>query len=108
MSTLLSFFAGVLLWYFDSEDSSGDYHKKSVMGSNSRGKDGEGTSGVNRVEEDSYEYEQEEMRMRFLPAELQLLHSNVNTNGFIDPLVQLPPHGPTPPPPLVTQQVRLR
>ncbi|XP_061344153.1 SNF1-related protein kinase regulatory subunit beta-2-like [Gastrolobium bilobum] len=42
------------------------------MGSNSRGKDGEGTSGVNKVEE-NYENEQD---MKFLPAELFPRNSN--------------------------------
>ncbi|KAL2582331.1 hypothetical protein GLYMA_14G004100v4 [Glycine max] len=66
-----------------------------VMGSNSRGKDGEGTSGVKKDE-----YEQD---IKFLPPEV--LYGN--TNGFTDPLVvQLPPHGPgpyEPPPPLLIQ-----
>ncbi|AES62746.1 hypothetical protein MTR_1g106630 [Medicago truncatula] len=56
------------------------------MGSNSRGKDGEGTSGINRVyddDDDSYECLQE---MNFVPYET-LLHSNMNTNGFVAPFV---------------------
>lgn len=70
----------------------GDYlYKKSwfvfMMGSNSRGKDGEGTSGINRVndddDDDSYEYLQE---MNFFPYET-LLHNNINTNGFVVPFV---------------------
>lgn len=72
----------------------------SVMGSNSRGKDGEGTSGVKKDE-----YEQD---IKFLPPEA--LYGN--TNGFTDPLVQLTPPGPgpyEPPPPLLIQpQVRVR
>ncbi|RDX61439.1 SNF1-related protein kinase regulatory subunit beta-2, partial [Mucuna pruriens] len=55
----------------------------SVMGSNSRGKDGEGTSGLKK-DEDNYEYQQD---MNFLPPEAFFR----NTNGFADPLVQLPP-----------------
>ncbi|XP_027331979.1 SNF1-related protein kinase regulatory subunit beta-2-like [Abrus precatorius] len=71
-----------------------------VMGSNSKGKDGEGTSGVKKVEE----YEQD---INFLPHEL-LPHNTVNTNGITDPLIQLAPygHGPRPyepPPPLLIQ-----
>lgn len=70
------------------------------MGSNSRGKDGEGTSGVKKDE-----YEQD---IKFLPPEA--LYGN--TNGFTDPLVQLTPPGPgpyEPPPPLLIQpQVRVR
>ncbi|AES93847.2 hypothetical protein MTR_5g008160 [Medicago truncatula] len=60
-----------------------------MMGSNSRGKDGEGTSGINRVDDDddddddSYEYLQE---MNFVPYET-LLHNNMNTNGFVVPFV---------------------
>ncbi|KEH40889.1 hypothetical protein MTR_1g037030 [Medicago truncatula] len=54
------------------------------MGGNSRGKDGEGTSGINRVDDDdSYEYLQE---MNFVPYET-LLHNNMNTNGFVVPFL---------------------
>lgn len=52
------------------------------MGSNSRGKDGEGTSGVKKDEE-NYEYEQD---MNFLPPEALF----GNTNGFTDPLIIQP------------------
>jgi len=56
------------------------------MGSNSRGKDGEGTSGINGVDvddDDSFEYLQE---MNFVPYET-LLQNNMNTNGFVAPFV---------------------
>ncbi|KAK7320252.1 hypothetical protein VNO77_29566 [Canavalia gladiata] len=76
------------------------------MGSNNKGKgkgkDGEGTSGVKKVE-DKYEYDEQEMKF---VADEQLLHNTVNTNGFADPLIQLPPHTPRPyepPPPLIIQ-----
>ncbi|CAJ2633551.1 unnamed protein product [Trifolium pratense] len=46
------------------------------MGSNSRGKDGEGTSGINRFEDD-------EQEMNFVPSEILFL----NTNGFVAPFV---------------------
>lgn len=64
-----------------------------MMGSNSRGKDGEGTSGINRVDDDnddddSYEYLQE---MNFVPNET-LLHNNMNTNGFVVPFVMQQEH----------------
>lgn len=63
------------------------------MGSNSRGKDGEGSSGVKKDEE-NYEYEQD---MKFVRPEALFR----NTNGFTDPFVQFPP--------LLTQpQVRVR
>ncbi|KAJ1415596.1 SNF1-related protein kinase regulatory subunit beta-2 [Sesbania bispinosa] len=40
------------------------------MGSNSRGKDGEGTSGVNKLEiEENYEYDEQEMKF-LLPDRL--------------------------------------
>lgn len=52
------------------------------MGSNSRGKDGEGTSGVKKDEE-NYENEQD---MNFLPPEALF----GNTNGFTDPLLIQP------------------
>ncbi|XP_020234315.1 SNF1-related protein kinase regulatory subunit beta-2 isoform X2 [Cajanus cajan] len=52
------------------------------MGSNSRGKDGEGTSGVKKDEE-NYEHEQD---MNFLPPQALFL----NTNGFTDPLLIQP------------------
>lgn len=75
------------------------------MGSNSRGKDGEGTSGVKKDDESYDKYEQD---MRFLAPEL--IHgSNINTNALTDPYVQLPPHGHRPyhpPSPLGMQQVR--
>jgi hypothetical protein len=61
-----------------------------MMASNSRGKDGEGTSGINRVDDDdddddddSYGYLQE---MNFVPYET-LLHNIMNTNGFVVPFV---------------------
>jgi len=63
------------------------------MGSNSRGKDGEGSSGVKKDEE-NYEHEQD---MKFVQPEA-LFRS---TNGFTDPLVQLPPL-------LIQPQVRVR
>jgi len=55
------------------------------MGSNSRGEDGEGTSGINRDDDDddSYEYLQE---LNFVPYET-LLQNNMNTNGFVAPFV---------------------
>jgi len=54
------------------------------MGSNSRGEDGEGTSGINRDDDDddSYEYLQE---LNFVPYET--LQNNMNTNGFVAPFV---------------------
>ncbi|GAU17635.1 hypothetical protein TSUD_255100 [Trifolium subterraneum] len=52
------------------------------MGSNSRGKDGEGTSGINRVEDD------DEQEMNFVPSEILFLNSNnMNTNGFVAPFI---------------------
>jgi len=64
------------------------------MGSNSRGKDGEGSSGVKKDEEENYEYEQD---MKFVRPEALFR----NTNGFTDPLVQSPPL-------LIQPQVRVR
>jgi hypothetical protein len=52
------------------------------MGSNSRGKDAEGTSGINRVEDD------DEQEMNFVPSQILFLNSsNMNTNGFVAPFV---------------------
>ncbi|OIW04291.1 hypothetical protein TanjilG_00851 [Lupinus angustifolius] len=63
-----------------------------------RNKSGDGTSGVNKDDDDE-NYEEQEM---------QFLQSDVNnTNGFIDPLVHLHLHSHgacQPPPPLVIQQ----
>lgn len=50
------------------------------MGSNSRRKDGEGTSGIKRVEEeddDNYEYEQ---HMNFMPSQILLDMQQVRNN----------------------------
>ncbi|WJX65112.1 hypothetical protein P8452_49809 [Trifolium repens] len=60
------------------------------MGSSSRGKDGEGTSGINRVEDD------DEQEMNFVPSQILFLNSsNMNTNGFVAPFVmqQVPMSG---------------
>lgn len=51
-----------------------------VTGSNSRRKDGEGTSGIKRVEEeddDNYEYEQ---HMNFMPSQILLDMQQVRNN----------------------------
>ncbi|KAK7371812.1 hypothetical protein VNO80_05177 [Phaseolus coccineus] len=66
------------------------------MGSNSRGKDGEGSSGVKKDEE-NYEYEQD---MKFVRPEALFR----NTNGLTDPLVQLPPLLIQPQVPVVAMQ----
>ncbi|KAK7258320.1 hypothetical protein RIF29_23893 [Crotalaria pallida] len=66
------------------------------MGNKNRRKDGEGTSRAEKeVGDENYEEQ-----------EIQFLHTDVN--GFIDPLVHLPPRGHVayqpPPPPLLIQQ----
>ncbi|KAI4305630.1 hypothetical protein L6164_028986 [Bauhinia variegata] len=70
-----------------------------VMGSFSRGNDGEGTSGVQKLDED---YGQD---LNFPPAELPVPYNVIN--GFSDPMAQLTPQGSRAHQPslVVTQQV---